>query len=65
MKIDQSASPAPARPRRADYFLYTWQIRAIQRMSRDNQKTSSEIVRELISQALSLRETPDGNPPLK
>ena len=38
--------------KRADYVLYTWQIRAIQRIARATQRPSSEVMRELLEQAL-------------
>jgi hypothetical protein len=46
----------PKNQRRADYFLYTWQIGAIRRMAQARGCTPSEVVRELLSQALTGRE---------
>lgn len=38
--------------KRADYYLYTWQIREVQRISRETRTPPSEVMRELLSRAL-------------
>jgi hypothetical protein len=38
--------------KRADYYLYTWQIREVQRISRETHTPPSEVMRELLSRAL-------------
>ncbi len=43
--------------KRADYYLYTWQIREVQRISRQTKTPPSEVMRSLLSQALE-RESP-------
>ena len=43
----------PADQKRADYYLYTWQIRAVQRISRETKIPPSEVVRTLLKEALS------------
>lgn len=43
----------PSDQKRADYYLYTWQIRAVQRISRETQTPPSEVVRLLLQEALS------------
>ncbi|MGC8487908.1 MAG: hypothetical protein ACP5QO_06765 [Clostridia bacterium] len=40
--------------RRADYWLYPWQIRAIQRLAESAHSTPSAVVRELLTSALPL-----------
>lgn len=52
----------PKNQRRADYFLYTWQIGAIRRLAAARGCTASELVRELLSQALTGSE--DGQRPI-
>lgn len=42
----------PKNQRRADYFLYTWQIYAIRRLAAETQRHPSEVVRDLLNQAL-------------
>lgn len=42
--------------KRADYYLYTWQIKAVQRISRETQTPPSEVMRTLLQQALSERQ---------
>ncbi|NMP20981.1 hypothetical protein [Sulfobacillus harzensis] len=39
--------------KRADYYLYTWQIKAVQRISRETQTPPSEVMRTILQQALS------------
>lgn len=39
-------------PKRADYFLYKRQIRAIQQISRETHRPSSEVMRELLDEVL-------------
>jgi hypothetical protein len=39
--------------KRADYYLYTWQIREVQRISRETHTPPSEVMRSLLSRALS------------
>lgn len=51
------ASPRPKNQRRADYFLYTWQIRAIRHLAEERNERPSEVVRELLSQALQVTPT--------
>jgi len=46
------AGRRPKDQRRADYFLYTWQIRAIRRLAEERHEPPSQVVRELLSQAL-------------
>lgn len=46
----------PKRPtdqRRADYYLYTWQIRAVQKLAREKKMPPSEVVRSLLQEALA------------
>lgn len=43
----------PADHKRADYYLYTWQIRAVQRIARETKTPPSEVVRVLLQEALS------------
>lgn len=43
----------PKNQRRADYFLYTWQIYAIRRLAAERQQPPSEVVRELLNEALA------------
>jgi hypothetical protein len=43
----------PKDQRRADYFLYTWQIHAIRRLAAETQKPPSAVVRDLLNQALA------------
>ena len=43
----------PANQKRADYYLYTWQIRAVQKIARENKVPPSEVVRSLLNEALS------------
>ena len=38
--------------KRADYYLYTWQIKEVQRISRETRKPPSEVLRDLLSEAL-------------
>lgn len=38
--------------KRADYYLYTWQIRAVQRISRETNQPPSEVLRNLLAKAL-------------
>ncbi len=38
--------------KRADYYLYTWQIREVQRISRQTKTPPSEVMRSLLSRAL-------------
>jgi hypothetical protein len=45
--------PRPKNQRRADYFLYTWQIRAIREIATARQVPASVVVRELLTQALA------------
>jgi hypothetical protein len=47
------AGARPKDQRRADYFLYTWQIRAIRHLADERSEPPSQVVRELLSQALS------------
>lgn len=46
----------PTDQKRADYYLYTWQIRAVQRISRETKVPPSEVMRVLLKQALEERE---------
>ncbi|MCY0879226.1 MAG: hypothetical protein OWU84_09830 [Firmicutes bacterium] len=39
--------------RRADYYLYTWQIRAVQKIARESKMPPSEVVRSLLEEALA------------
>ncbi|MCY0880763.1 MAG: hypothetical protein OWS74_02110 [Firmicutes bacterium] len=39
--------------KRADYYLYTWQIRELQKISRETQRPTSEVLRSLLSQVLT------------
>lgn len=39
--------------RRADYILYTWQIRAIRSLARERGEAPSAVVRELLAAALA------------
>lgn len=41
--------------KRADYYLYTWQIKAVQRISRETQTPPSEVMRSLLQEALAER----------
>lgn len=41
--------------KRADYYLYTWQIREVQKLSRELQRPPSEVMRLLLSEALTER----------
>lgn len=41
--------------KRADYFLYKRQIRAIQQISRETHRPSSEVVRDLLDEVLQSR----------
>ncbi|MDA8193970.1 MAG: hypothetical protein M0Z53_08235 [Thermaerobacter sp.] len=43
--------------KRADYYLYTWQIRAVQRISRETHRPPSEVMRTLLAEALETHET--------
>jgi hypothetical protein len=43
----------PKNQRRADYFLYTWQIRAIREIANARQVPASAVVRELLTLALA------------
>lgn len=43
----------PVDQKRADYYLYTWQIRAVQKISRESKIPPSEVVRSLLKEALS------------
>lgn len=43
----------PQDQKRADYYLYTWQIRAVQKLSRETNMPPSEVVRSLLKEALS------------
>jgi hypothetical protein len=43
----------PTDQKRADYYLYTWQIRAVQRIARETKIPPSEVVRTLLKEALS------------
>ncbi len=45
----------PVDQKRADYYLYTWQIRAVQKIARDTKVPPSEVVRSLLNEALSHR----------
>ncbi len=45
----------PADQKRADYYLYTWQIRAVQKIARETKIPPSEVVRSLLNEALSQR----------
>jgi hypothetical protein len=42
----------PVDQKRADYYLYTWQIRAVQKISRESKLPPSEVVRSLLKEAL-------------
>ncbi|MGC8489671.1 MAG: hypothetical protein ACP5QO_15835 [Clostridia bacterium] len=46
------ASARPKDQRRADYFLYTWQIRAIRHLAEERHEAPSQVVRELLNEAL-------------
>ncbi|MCY0898667.1 MAG: hypothetical protein OWU33_06960 [Firmicutes bacterium] len=48
--------------RRADYYLYTWQIRAVQRIARETKMPPSEVVRSLLEEALVQRGWADHEP---
>ncbi|AEJ39029.1 hypothetical protein TPY_0834 [Sulfobacillus acidophilus TPY] len=48
--------------KRADYYLYTWQIREVQRIARETKTPPSEVVRQLLAQALSRRDPPSPSP---
>jgi hypothetical protein len=39
--------------KRADYYLYIWQIREVQKLSRELQRPPSEVMRLLLSEALT------------
>jgi hypothetical protein len=39
--------------KRADYYLYTWQIKAVQKIARETNIPPSEVVRSLLKEALS------------
>ena len=54
----------PKNQRRADYFLYTWQIHAIRRLAAETQRHPSEVVRDLLNEALPHREEAEGPPQL-
>jgi hypothetical protein len=43
----------PIDQKRADYYLYTWQIRAVQKIARETKMPPSEVVRSLLKEALS------------
>jgi hypothetical protein len=43
----------PRDQKRADYYLYTWQIREVQRIARETKTPPSEVVRQLLTRALS------------
>ena len=49
----------PKNQRRADYFLYTWQIHAIRRLAAETQRHPSEVVRDLLNEALPHRDGAD------
>lgn len=46
----------PVDQKRADYYLYTWQIRAVQKISRDTHQPPSEVMRTLLNEALTRHE---------
>jgi hypothetical protein len=52
-------APRPKDQRRADYFLYTWQIRSIRRLAEAEDRSPSEVVRDLLAEALRERQVPD------
>lgn len=43
--------------KRADYYLYTWQIRAVQRISRETHRPPSEVMRTLLAEALGKKDS--------
>lgn len=43
----------PDAQKRADYFLYAWQIKEVQRISRETNRPSSEVMRSLLTEALN------------
>lgn len=49
--------------RRADYWLYPWQIHAIQRIAHERQQTPSAIVRDLLTAALPPPRASSDKPP--
>ncbi len=44
---------SPVDQKRADYYLYTWQIREVQKLSRELRRPPSEIMRSLLTEALN------------
>ncbi len=52
----------PKNQRRADYFLYTWQIYAIRRLAAETHRQPSEVVRDLLNQALPHHEEAGNTP---
>lgn len=42
----------PKDQKRADYILYSWQIRAIQGLAQKRQQGPSEVMRDLLNRAL-------------
>ncbi len=44
---------SPLDQKRADYYLYTWQIREVQKLSRELHRPPSEIMRTLLTEALA------------
>ncbi len=38
--------------KRAEYYLYAWQIAEVRRISRETRRPPSEVLRDLLSQAL-------------
>ncbi len=40
------------RQKRAEYYLYAWQIAEVRRISRETRRPPSEVLRNLLSQAL-------------
>lgn len=43
-------------PRKADYYLFHWQIQAIRQLAKDSHQPPSAIVRELLTRALAADE---------
>lgn len=53
----------PKNQRRADYFLYTWQIRAIRELAEIRHEPPSAVVRDLLAHALAQEGPPHQDPP--
>jgi hypothetical protein len=50
---------------RAEYYLFAWQVREIQRLARQSGRHPSEVVRQLLTQALAsgASQAADASPP--